>query len=109
VTNGTELLETYKKSHTDVDFVLTDFEMPLLDGISACSEIRKFEKDNDLPGKPLALITGNDAYNTRKLASSAGVNMFMVKPLGRADLAKSLMKLLSKVCTKVLVIDDDDV
>ena len=96
-------------SHQNIDFVLTDFEMPILDGISACSEIRKFEQTNELPTKPIAVITGNDAYNTRKLASAAGVNMFMVKPLGRPELAKALMKLLTKIRTKVLMIDDDEV
>ena len=81
--------------------------MPILDGISASAKIREFERARGLPKKPIAVITGNSSEHTRKLAVQAGCNEFLVKPLGRVDLAITLMRLMSRT-VKILVIDDDE-
>lgn len=42
------------------DIILMDVEMPVMDGISAASEIRKREAEGDLPGRtPIIAVTGN--------------------------------------------------
>ena len=101
------MVETYKADPDQIDLILTDFDMPILDGISASIQIREFEKANMLPTKPIAVITSNASEHTRKLATQAGCDMFMIKPLARSDLALSMLKLLSEHI-KVLVIDDDN-
>lgn len=35
----------YLKKHSDIDLVTLDLEMPIMDGITAIKEIRKFNKD----------------------------------------------------------------
>ena len=35
VSNGSEMVETYKADPDQIDLILTDFDMPILDGISA--------------------------------------------------------------------------
>jgi CheY-like chemotaxis protein len=42
------------------DIILMDVEMPVMDGISAASEIRKREAEGDLPVRtPIIAVTGN--------------------------------------------------
>ena len=107
VADGEQLLNAYIEDHEGIDVILTDFDMPVLDGISASAKIRDFERARGLPKKPIAVITGNSSEHTRKLATQAGCNEFLVKPLGRADLAVTLMRLMSTTF-KILVIDDDE-
>lgn len=74
--NGLEGLETFKKNHDNIDIVLTDINMPIMDGIEMIENIRQIDKDI-----LIYIITGqkdNDyTYDIKKLS----VNDFFLKPL----------------------------
>lgn len=72
VSNGQEMVDFYKADAKSVDLILTDFDTPILDGISASAKIREFEKANMLPNKPIVVITSNASEHARKLATQAG-------------------------------------
>jgi CheY-like chemotaxis protein len=56
--HGVECLEMLDGAAFDI--ILMDVEMPVMDGISAASEIRKREAAGDLPGRtPIIAVTGN--------------------------------------------------
>lgn len=63
VNNGQELLDFYIQNHRHFDAVLTDIDMPLLDGIDATIQIREYEREHNLPEKKIVVFTGN---NTEK-------------------------------------------
>lgn len=69
VDDGEALLQAYIDHHDSIDVILTDFDMPRLDGISASAKIREYERLHGLPTKPIAVITGNASEHTRKLAT----------------------------------------
>lgn len=71
------------RSNPEIDLVLMDIRMPLLDGLDATREIKKF--------RPELKIIAQTAYafeSDRRKAIEAGCDDFIVKPLNRAKLQK---------------------
>ena len=67
------------------DIVLTDLEMPNMNGIELTSYIRNKEETKNLP---VIMITSRSLEKHRALADSAGVNQYITKPYNDNDLPK---------------------
>jgi signal transduction histidine kinase/CheY-like chemotaxis protein len=97
-TNGLEAVEAYKKSVQEnggkraFKYILMDISMPVMDGMSATKEIRKFEKDLGVktPTKVIAL-TGMGSDIAQDEARHAGFDQFLSKPVKFKDLVKLLV------------------
>lgn len=77
--NGLEAVNKYREN--DYDVILMDIMMPVMDGLEATSQIRKFEKDN--PSKkhtPVIAITANTLDNDRDKCIATGMDEYMAKP-----------------------------
>jgi CheY-like chemotaxis protein len=77
--NGLEAVNKYREN--DYDVILMDIMMPVMDGLEATSQIRKFEKEN--PGKshtPVIAITANTLDNDRDKCIAIGMDEYMAKP-----------------------------
>ena len=76
--NGREALAKYQKGEYDV--VLTDIEMPEMDGYALAAEIRQLEEGS---GKaiPIFAITASDYDLNPERAKTLGFNGYMLKPL----------------------------
>ena len=86
VKNGDELLEKLNGPEGDsIDLVLTDINMPVRDGIDACSEFRNSEhpKAKTLPIIGISADTNPVLFDR---AISAGMNSMTLKPLTRETL-----------------------
>ena len=60
--NGAEALEMFKaKPSGHYSFITMDLQMPVMDGITASQEIRKYEVAQNLAPVPIVVITGNCA------------------------------------------------
>jgi len=60
--DGTEALEMFKSKPSGYySFVMMDLQMPVMDGITACQEIRKYETIKNRSPVPVIVITGNCA------------------------------------------------
>jgi CheY-like chemotaxis protein len=80
--NGEEAVEISRSQKPDV--IVIDMIMPRMDGITACSAIKKEETT---AGIPIVMLTAIDHYLNRKLAeSAAGVDVYMTKPFNPHDL-----------------------
>ena len=85
--NGREAVEIHRKHPVDV--LLMDMKMPVMDGLAATKEIRKF--DSKLPIIALSAY----AFESDRLAAlEAGCNEYLVKPIDR----EKLMAVLHKYC-----------
>ena len=71
------------------DLVLTDIEMPEMDGYGLAAEIRRIEQDGR-PRTPIMAITASDFDLDESKARSAGLDGYMLKPLDPKVLAKKL-------------------
>jgi len=85
--SGKEALRKYQAGQYDL--ILTDIEMPELDGYGLAAEIRRLEKDGR-PRTPILAITASDFDLDESKARSAGLDGYMLKPLDPKVLAKKL-------------------
>jgi CheY-like chemotaxis protein len=72
------------------DLVLMDLQMPRVDGIQAARIIRAFEEANGRTQVPIVALTGNDPGDYGEACAAAGMNGFLVKPVGLAELSRVL-------------------
>ena len=86
--NGKEGLQCLENME-DLDFVISDIEMPEMDGLSLLKKIRLRVEWEDLP---FILLTGRaDASNVQK-AATLGCKHFLVKPPDQAQLRQKVQE-----------------
>ena len=76
--NGKEALIKFRNNTYDV--VLTDIEMPEMNGYDLTAEIRRIEQDAQTP-IPILAITASEFDLNEELAKSLGFTGYMLKPL----------------------------
>jgi chemosensory pili system protein ChpA (sensor histidine kinase/response regulator) len=90
--DGLEALETLQTAEDLPDVVLTDVEMPRMDGYQLLSSIRAHEKLRELP---VIMITSRASEKHRQKAVELGVSEFLNKPFDDAVLIEKI-KVLSE-------------
>jgi chemosensory pili system protein ChpA (sensor histidine kinase/response regulator) len=87
--DGAEAIAALREFRPDV--VLTDLEMPNINGIHLTSHIRGRE---DLKGLPVIMITSRSQDKHRRLAEEAGVDAYNTKPYNDRDLLQTIRRLV---------------
>lgn len=87
--NGKEAVEYALEKRPDA--VLMDIKMPVMDGIEALKEIRKFSTT-----LPVIMQTAYAFDSDRRIAEEAGCNGFITKPVMPRELKMYLDKSLNK-------------
>jgi len=88
--NGREGLR--KLAINEVDLVLTDLDMPVLDGFGLIKEMRR---DNRFDGIPIAVLSTRDTEEAKRKASQMGANAYLVKrSFGEGELRNTIEALL---------------
>jgi len=78
----------------DFDFVVTDWNMPGMQGIDLLKAIRA---DESLAHLPVLLITAEAKKEQIVMAAQAGVNGYIVKPFTAATLKTKLDKIFERL------------
>ncbi len=78
----------------DFDFVVTDWNMPGMQGIDLLKEIRK---DDDLAHLPVLMVTAEAKREQIIQAAQAGVNGYIVKPFTAVTLKEKLDKIFERI------------
>jgi len=81
-----------KMSEKKVDLVLTDINMPVMDGIKFISLIRK---DPVHQGVPVVVITTEGGSDDREKALALGANSYITKPIQAAHVLTTVKQLLN--------------
>jgi signal transduction histidine kinase len=89
--NGREALEILENA-TDIDVVLTDINMPEMDGLTLLSEIRQIN-----PDIKSVVISAYDDVNKVRLAMNQGAFDFLTKPIDFQDLEITINKTIETV------------
>lgn len=81
--NGLDALE--KLAGEDINIILSDLNMPYMDGIEFLKTLRS---DPNMLDMPVFMITTEDDPEERERAIRSGANGYMVKPVAADDVLK---------------------
>ena len=90
-TSTVEALELFRSKPNDFDLVITDMTMPNMTGDKFASELLKIR-----PDIPVILCTGYSKKISDENAAEIGIKAFAYKPIVKADLAKTVRKVLDE-------------
>ena len=95
VTEASDGVDALKKiSGGRFDLLITDVNMPVMDGIKLISLVRKDPNHRDLP---IIIITTEGADEDRKRGLAAGANAYLTKPIQTSSLVKLAADLLEGI------------
>ncbi|MFC4801951.1 response regulator [Neobacillus sp. GCM10023253] len=87
--NGLEALDWIKQN--DVDLVITDIQMPIMDGLSLANELSKLNKKLDC-----FIISVHHEFQLAHQALRSGVTDYLIKPIDEKELKECLERWLFK-------------
>lgn len=81
--NGKQALEQLETE--EVDLIITDIEMPIMNGLNLVREVR--EKDID---KEIVVLTAYEEFEYAKAAIKYGITEYVLKPIDEEELTRIL-------------------
>jgi two-component system chemotaxis response regulator CheY len=90
-TNGRDALELIKQHHLEVAAVITDLNLPFLDGFGLIAAVRSHAPNAKLP---IIVISGDNDPTTQTRVRDLGANAFFGKPYSPAAIRHTLENLL---------------
>lgn len=91
--NGQEALELLGQH--DFDIILTDIQMPVMDGLALARHIRQLN-DPKKAGLPILAITGNVVKEDLDTYMAAGMNGYILKPFREQDVLEKITSFRGK-------------
>ncbi len=76
------------------DFLVTDWNMPGMDGLTLLKTVRS---DEDLSDMPVLMVTAEAKREQIVIAAEAGVNGYVVKPFTAATLKEKIEKIFQRL------------
>jgi PAS domain S-box-containing protein len=92
VNDGREAIAAFVEQ--PFDLVLMDIQMPVLDGVSAVSEIRRWEAEHNRARTPIAMLTANTDPDNVAASRAAGADRHIAKPFTPNLLVSCVQELL---------------
>lgn len=89
--DGAEALK--KLQVEDFDILLTDINMPVLDGLKLTSHVRQSAHNRNIP---IVIITTESALADRERALRLGANAYLVKPVQAQEVLDTVQSLLGR-------------
>lgn len=86
--NGLEAFKKYKEAPTKWRLILSDLNMPVMDGFESTAKIREYERKHSLKAINICALTGVTDGEARSKAFNAGVNSYLTKPIKMRDITK---------------------
>ncbi|MCP4577877.1 MAG: response regulator [Deltaproteobacteria bacterium] len=91
VVGSAQALETFRRSPEEFDLVITDLNMPVMNGDRLAQELTRIR-----PGLPIILCTGfSDPFNEQR-AGSLGIRKLIKKPMAMNILAEAVRNVLDE-------------
>ena len=93
--NGLDALE--KLAVNDVNLVMTDLNMPFMDGIEL---IRTIRSDPELSEIPVLMVTTENDDIERTKAIRSGANGYLIKPVSGDAIEENIKAIVKQIFTK---------
>jgi CheY-like chemotaxis protein len=81
--DGAEAVDIAAREQPEIVFL--DVDMPRLDGIEACAQLRAQE---ETAGATIVMLTATSRSNNEQRAEEAGADLFLTKPFSPLDLLR---------------------
>ncbi len=89
LTDSSEALKLFLSDPDAFDIVITDQTMPKISGLHLAKQFLEVRDDI-----PVVLCTGHSDVISSGIANSAGIRLFLMKPLSKRELAKAIRSVL---------------
>ncbi len=93
--DGQKGLELFKQNSEKIDLIVTDINMPRLNGLEMCEQIRETSKE-----VPIIITTAYNDNNFLHKSIELGVSQFVTKPINVHTLVQIIKKVLEPVALK---------
>jgi two-component system chemotaxis response regulator CheV len=87
-----KLIDSGEHPEQHFALIISDIEMPEMDGYDATKAIRKLEKKNNKQATPIIAVTANALKGDKERCISCGMDDYISKPITRESLEDSLRK-----------------
>lgn len=88
--DGEQALPLIRKTQPDI--LITDIKMPFMDGLALSKIVAK-----EMPGIKIIIISGYDDFEYARAAISIGVEQYLLKPVAKSMLVKTLQEVQQKI------------
>lgn len=98
--DGQEGLNIYEENKDDIDLIISDINMPKMDGLSMCEAIKKIS-----PEIPLVITSAHNDTNFLRKSIEIGVTTYAMKPIDLYQLMESIIKAMEPILLKKQLIE----
>lgn len=88
--NGTTALQKFKAGRFEIVFM--DIQMPVMDGYTACREIRKWEEESGVEPTPIIALTAHAIKEYEGKSFEAGFTAHVSKPIKKNKFLRAIYK-----------------
>ena len=89
--NPAELLEALESGQEDYDMLISDINMPQLNGLDLAS---KLKQNPNFKNKPILILTTESSADMKAKGKAIGVTGWLVKPFSNEKLVKAVSMVL---------------
>lgn len=90
--NGQVAFDNYQKETGDYDLILTDIQMPVMNGFQLIHAIRSHEHGKNFPPTPIVAFTADAQYEQISNVMRLGANEYITKPLSKEKLRMTISR-----------------
>ena len=94
VENGAQAVDAF--GHQSFNLILMDMQMPVMDGLTALTQIRLEESRRELARTPAIMLTANALPEHVAKSMAAGADLHLTKPFTAAALFEALSTALAE-------------
>ena len=94
VGDGQALVEAWREERWDL--ILTDIQMPVMDGLAAARRIRAEEQKSGMPPTPILAVTADALSHHAEQYEAAGMNGLIPKPVDFTHLIRAINDVISE-------------
>ncbi len=96
--NGKEALDQLERYHNDIDVVITDINLPIMNGLDIIEHSKA-----EYPDIPFIVLSGYDDFSYAKKAIQLSAIDYLLKPIEANELDLVLKKTWEKICVNKFV------
>ena len=93
--DGLDGLEQFKKNKDSIDLIVSDINMPRMDGLEMCAQIKEINKE-----VPIVITSAHNDPSFLKKAINVGVSTYVMKPIDLYQLVESMIKAIEPIYLK---------